>query len=481
MIPNKEAIMKINMRWVARITVVLLTITVLFGCMPPGSINAPAQGTPPAGLAQAYNDAEWEILSNEEGTLAYQIPAGDVPDVEVGDQIVHGNELLEVAAVVAKTNDALVVHTIQGNMAKLFPPNSTLTMDTETMTATVEYVPEGRAIASSYTLPVVLKQVREINPDGTETILYDDNPARSITLINVNDSTSIVNIDKTLTQDIFNVSGSGTQSAGNVSVTYEGDAKLTLQERLKLKANFNLRLYLDLDAGIRLEKRTKTIRYWLITWHTATITYYVPVAWATLNKDLKASISGEALFSANADLSCNGSVTGSYSLPLPLSLQYNFVIGPVPVEIGYTPYLAVDAVAAGTVNATTGASFSCSGEWGAQCTNSGWSKINTFSTATDYIKPELTAAATLSIIPQIKNEIRAGIGFSNTGVFGTITLSPYLKMTAAAGLESQQRTWDISCGITGDVGVKASVVGYDLGSYNARIFDFNKVISSGTY
>ena len=475
--------MKSTLKRLMQITVVFISIAIIFGCVPPGAVNAPAaMGTPPAGLAQAYDDAEWQVLSNEEGTIAYQIPAGQVPDVNVGDQLIHGDNLLEVVSILAKTDDALVVHTTKGNLGRLFPQKSIVDIDSETRTAQVSYQTEGRAVASSYTMPLNLKMIRETNEDGSETVLYDaDDPARSITLIDVTSNTSIINIDKTFNQTIFDVSGSGSQSSGNVNVSYEGGAKLTLQERLKLGANFHLRLYLNWDAGINWVKHTSTVRWWLITWHTSTVVWYEAVPYSTLNTNIKASFSANGLVSAVANLECNGSVTGTYSLPLPVNLTINFAIGPVPVEIGYTPSLAVSAVATGVVTATTGASAGFDGEWGVQCTNSGWSKINTLNTYKDFIPPSISASASISIIPKIENELRVGIGFANTGVFGTVTVSPYLSMTANAGLTAADRIWDVSWGIQGDVGVKASVVGYDLGSYNAQIFNLNWPISTGTY
>lgn len=477
--------MKNSKRSWLRVAIVLLAIAVLSGCVPPGAVNESAQvaGTPPSGLAQAYDDAGWEILSDVNGTLAYRIPADQMPDISAGDQVVHnGNELREVVAIIDKTADAIVVHTIDGDLAKLFPSDSTLSIDTSSMTATVEYKTAGRAAASAYSLPVVLKQVRQTNADGTTEILYDSaSPNRSITLIDVNNSNSIVNIDKTFTQEIFNVSGSGSKTIGNGSVSYNGSASLILQERVKLAANFNLRLYMNYDAGITWVPHTTTTTWWLFGWHSTTTTWYEAVPWSTLTKDLKATVSGEAFCSAQATLACNGTVTGSYSVPLPFALTYSFAIGVVPVEIGYTPRLSVNAVATGTLNATTGGSFSVSGEFGAKCNNSGWGAINTFSTATSFIKPTLTAAASISVVPKIDNEIRAGIGFANTGVYGTITLSPYLSMTASTGTNAADRTWNVSCGVTGTAGVKASVVGYDLGSYQAQILNYTKVITSGTY
>jgi hypothetical protein len=481
---SKEDIMKSTLTGLTKITIVCLLIAVLFGCVPPGAGRASASSAAPAGLAQAYDDAGWELLSEDNGTLAYRIPAARMPAIAVGDQVIrNGTELREVVYIVEKTADVLVVHTINGNMAKLFPANATLSIDTETMTATVEYQPAGRAVAAAYTLPVVLKQIRETQADGSEVVLYNekDSGARSVTLIDVTNSTSIVNIDKTFTQEIFNVSGSGTKTSGNATVTYNGNANLTLQQRVKLGVNFNLRLYLNLDAGVTMVLRTSTVSWWLFGWHTSTISWYEAVPYANLNRDLKASISGNALVSATADLTCNGTVTGTYSVPLPFSLTVNFAVGVVPVEIGYTPSLAVEARAQGNLHASTGASFSLDGEWGVKCTNSGWGAINTLNTATSFTPPTLTASASLSVIPKIRNELRVGIGFANTGVYGTVAITPYLQMQVGTGLAPADRTWNVLCGVTGSAGVKASLIGYDLGAYEAQILNYSKVISSGTY
>jgi hypothetical protein len=110
------------------------------------------------GLAQGYDDSAWELLSEDNGTFAYRIPAEKMPDVTIGDQVVHaGNDLREVVAIVEKTEELLVIHTTTGNMAKLFPSDVILFIDTYMMTATVEYPAANRSVIVLYTLFVVFK------------------------------------------------------------------------------------------------------------------------------------------------------------------------------------------------------------------------------------------------------------------------------------------------------------------------------------
>jgi hypothetical protein len=475
---------KVNM-WKRIAIVMLIAGAALVGCIPPGAVDrTQVTGAIPAGLAQAYNDAGWELLSEDNGTFAYRMQPGQVPAIAVGDQIVHGNELREVVAIIEKTDAAIVVHTTTGNMAKLFPANSTLSIDTETMTATVDYPTAGRSVNAAYTVPVVLKQMRETQPDGSSVVTYDNSvPGRAITLIDQNHGFSIINkqlppVNKT----IFSKSGNMTVPIENGSVTINGSASLSVETQLRIALNCNIRLYMSYDAGVNWVPHTTTTRWWLFGWHTTTTTWYEAVPWQTVHKDLKASISGSAECSAYATLSCNGSVTATYSAPLPFGLSFTLLIaGVVPVEIGYAPKLNIKAVATGALEATIGAGVGLDGEFGVKCDDAGWGPINRLNVTTGSRQPGLSAGATLSIVPEFQNEIRVGIGFSNTGVYGTFTLTPYLDLNAATGLLPSQRTWNLSCGIAGDVGVKASVCGYDLGAYNARIFDFKKVITSGTY
>lgn len=486
-----EVFMKNLVKVIARTWVILLVTGIMLGCVPPDQAVDPMQGQVPAGLAKAYDDAAWELLSENNGTFAYRFPQAVMPGIAIGDQVIHsGSELREVVAIVEKTDELLVVHTTVGNIARLFPSGSTLDVDSGTMTATVNYPSANtRGGSASYTIPLTLKQIREDNGDGSETVLYDGTGTRSIDLINVNTSASIIDIEKTYTQTIFDVSGKGEKEIGKGGkVEYDGNASLTIEEKVRLAVDFNIRLYMNYDCGINMVRRETVVSWYFFGWQETVIVWYEPVPWQSLKKDLKASIRGIASCGAKANLTCNGSVEASYEYPLPLNLSYSFLIGVVPIDIGYSAKLAASAKLEGSLNATTGASFSVNGEFGARCDDGGWSSINTFSTSSDFIRPNLTASASIAIVPKIENEIRLGIGFANTGVYGTVTLSPYLSFKAAAGVNAgtgtgfgSDRTWNVSCGVTGDVGVKASVVGYDLGSYNVQVLNYDYNIAGGTY
>jgi hypothetical protein len=117
--------MKNHVKWISRITIVILTIVISFGCSQPGDDdvdNMVDNIAFPDGIFKAYDDADRDILYEEDGTLVYQIEPGLMPDLIVGDQIVHnGSELIEVASVIEQNDGTLVIYNIDGDIAKLFP------------------------------------------------------------------------------------------------------------------------------------------------------------------------------------------------------------------------------------------------------------------------------------------------------------------------------------------------------------------------
>jgi hypothetical protein len=146
-------------------------------------------------------------------------------------------------------------------------------------------------------------------------------------------------------------------------------------------------------------------------------------------------------------------------------------IGPVPVVL--TPILNVSVGLDGTahVGFLTGVTQRASVAAGVQYVDDKWNPIRTFDNSFDFVPPALTGSLQVEAYGSIQLAVLIyGVG------------GPYASLNGYFGLDADlQRTppWKLYGGLRCIVGVRAEILGYKLGDYQATVLDSSTPIGEG--
>jgi hypothetical protein len=146
-------------------------------------------------------------------------------------------------------------------------------------------------------------------------------------------------------------------------------------------------------------------------------------------------------------------------------------IGPVPVIL--TPILNVSIGLDGTahVGIVTGVTQQASVEAGVQYVDGRWNPIHTFNNSFDFIPPTITGNLQVEAYGSIQLAVLIyGVG------------GPYASLNGYFGLDvnlQRMPPWKLYGGLRCIVGVRAEILGYKLGNWEATVLDSNTSIGEG--
>lgn len=417
--------------------------------------------------AQLFNDTNYNILNiTADGVIEYSPKNGVVPNVNLGDQIVHNtNQLREIVAY--RYNSAsITVYTTDGKLFKLFPNHSRLTLDSGNKTATLIYTNEAAVNRGGQ--PEVVTEVCGFGADsvvpGTRAINYSAGSTNKIVDWHP-DFGPYTLFDSTLTKDY-----------GNFKIT--GSANMYVTGHADIVLDFIATMSFNADGGIR----------WAEAYFLG-IKYFYPQIWTSTSIGLKSYFQGYAQANLSAELNCEGSIIGHVDSPL----IFDFPLGTFNVfGVDVTPRIktkmALDASINGNCRLKSGIYANLGtpdnqNKLGVAYDN-GWSGINE-------IKPlnygfiggkvlDVSSAVnvSVSVTPALVNSLSFDIGY-NVPLIGFAGVSPYVTFSPDLRIRVNNNSYTVATGFTSRVGASANVFGNSLGDYSAKVVDLEYPIVTG--
>ena len=190
-------------------------------------------------------------------------------------------------------------------------------------------------------------------------------------------------------------------------------------------------------------------------------------------KKLLLSAEGSIDFDCDLQLVCSGPVNYNKEIPIAIMEYGPFMIGPVPMFVGFSFYAGFETQLNLTGTFQTGYLANASVEFGAQYNNSQWSTI--WNKSSDFTKHSTTwnydgdVFARAYISPQVSVKIAAVAG-------PYLEVEPYLEFEG----DIQSNTWqyDLAGGLDGNLGFVVGVFGYNLADYSTNLLNYETVFFS---